>query len=92
MHLDRRGLRLYKDAGVSKTPWTQRVSTEPALEIPETDAAEAHQRNFLDCIRTRQEPNCPVEIAAAAVAGPHMANLSYREERKVRYESVAPRS
>jgi predicted dehydrogenase len=92
MVLDRRGLRLFKDAGVSKTPWTQKVSAEPVLDIPETDAPEAHQQNFLDCIRTRQEPNCPVEIAAAAVAGPHMANLAYREERQVRYERMTQNS
>jgi hypothetical protein len=27
-------------------------------------------------MKTRQDPNCTVEIAAAAVAGPHMANLA----------------
>jgi hypothetical protein len=92
MVLDRRGLRLYKDAGISAAPWSQKVPTEPSLDIPETDAPEAHQQNFLDCVRSRQEPNCPVEIAAAAVAGPHMANLAFREERKVRYQSISPQS
>jgi hypothetical protein len=92
MVLDRKGLRLFKDAGVSKTPWSQKVSGEAVLDIPETDAPEAHQQNFLDCIRSRQEPNCPVEIAAAAVAGPHMANLAYKEQRQVRYERIAPKS
>jgi hypothetical protein len=33
-------------------------------------------------MRTRQEPNCPVEIAAAAVAGPHMANKAMYDGRK----------
>jgi hypothetical protein len=91
MVLSRRGLQLYKDAGLSKAPWTQKVATDPAVDIPETDAAEAHQQNFLECVRTRKEPNCPVEIAAAAVAGPHMANLSYRQGRKVSYQDIAPR-
>jgi hypothetical protein len=53
-------------------------------EEPDRDSATAHQQNFLDSIRSRQEPNCTVEIAAAAVAGPHMANLAYRQDRKVR--------
>ena len=88
MVLDRRGLRMYKDAGLSGTPWNQKVIAEASLDIPETDSPQAHQQNFLDCIRSRQEPNCPVEIAAAAVAGPHMANLAYREERKVKYERI----
>lgn len=82
--LDRKGLRVYKDAGASSTPWTQKVPTEPSQELIDMDQAEAHQQNLLDCIHSRQEPNCPIEIAAAAVAGPHMANLAFREERKVK--------
>ena len=89
MVLNRRGLQLYKDAGISTAPWSQKASAEPVLDLPETDSPEAHQQNFLDCIRSRKEPNCPVETAAAAVAGPHMANLAYREERKIYYEKVA---
>jgi hypothetical protein len=51
-----------------------------------SDPPEAHQQNMLDCVRSRQQPKCTVEMAAAAVAGPHMANLAYREERKVKRE------
>ena len=41
-------------------------------------------RIFWTASASRQEPNCPIEVAAAAVAGPHMANLAYREDRKVK--------
>jgi hypothetical protein len=41
-------------------------------------------RNFLDCIQSRQEPNCPVEVGAAAVSGPHLANVAFRQRRQVR--------
>jgi len=51
--------------------------------MPDRDSAELHQQNFLDCIKSRKQPNCTVEIAAAAVAGPHMANIAYREGRRV---------
>jgi predicted dehydrogenase len=87
MVMNRKGLRLYRDPGASPKPWSQQVSGEPVKEIADNDEPEAHQQNFLDSIRTRQEPNCPVEIAAAAVAGPHLANLAYRLERKVRLNS-----
>jgi len=40
-------------------------------------------KNMLACVRSRQEPNCPIEVAAAAVAGPHLANIAYRENRLV---------
>ncbi len=84
MVLDRRGLRLYRDPGPSGAPWSQKVPQEPVKVIADTDEPEAHQQNFLECIRTRRQPNCPIEVAAAAVAGPHMANLAYRQERKIR--------
>jgi hypothetical protein len=84
MVLDRGGYRLFKDNGASATPWMQSGKSELIAQEPDRDSATAHQQNFLDCIRSRQEPNCPIEIAAAAVAGPHMANLAWREDRKVK--------
>jgi len=83
MLLDRRGCRVWDDPGESPEPWSQRSEPNLMLEERDRDSAELHQQNFLDCIRTRQEPNCTVEIAAAAVAGPHAANEAYGEGRRV---------
>ena len=38
---------------------------------------ESHIQNFLDCVKTRKEPNAPVEVGASAVSAPHLANLAY---------------
>ena len=64
-------------------PWTQKGKPEMIAQELDRDSDTLHQQNFLDCIRTRQGPNCPIEIAAA-VAGQHMANLAFREDRKVK--------
>jgi predicted dehydrogenase len=37
-----------------------------------------HVQNFFDCIRTRKEPNAPVETGIAAAGAGHIANLAYR--------------
>ena len=87
LFIDRKGYRLYKDAGISAKPWTQKGDLELIGELPDTDKPEAHQQNFLDCIRSRQQPNCPVEIAAAAVAGPHMANIAWKKDKKVKLDA-----
>jgi hypothetical protein len=84
MVMNRKGLRIYSDPGASPTPWSQHVRAEPVKEIADVDEPEAHQQNFLDSIRSRTQPNCPIETAAAAVTGPHLANLALRQERKVR--------
>ena len=67
----------------SAAPWSAGGAETVIAEMPDHDSAELHQQNFLDCIKSRQQPNCTVEIAAAAVAGPHMANIAYREGRRV---------
>src|SRR5206468_4830981 len=84
MVLDRTGCRLYKNGAASAEPWTYKGKPELLAEEPDVVSATAHQQNFLDCNRSRPHPNCPIEVAAAAVAGPHMANLAYREDRKVK--------
>ena len=78
MLMDRRGYRVYKDGGLSPEPWSFKGQPEMIAEVPDTDRPEAHQENFLACVQSRQQPNCPIEVAAAAVAGPHMANEFYR--------------
>ncbi len=84
MIMDRLGYRIYKDAGPSPAPWSQSAKPELIGQAPDRDAPEAHPRNFLDCVRSRREPNCTVEIAAAAVTGPHMANLALLRDKKIK--------
>jgi predicted dehydrogenase len=59
----------------SDTFW--RPDIQPILEEKaQMTAVETHVQNFFECIKSRKEPNCTVEIAAAAVAGPHLANVA----------------
>jgi predicted dehydrogenase len=37
-----------------------------------------HMQNFFDCIKTRKEPNAPVEAGVSAARAGHIANLAYR--------------
>jgi len=88
MVLDRHGSRIYSDPGASGTPWAVKALPELIYREADRDSVVLHMRNFLEAIRDRKEPNCPIEVAAAAVAGPHLANLAYREGRKVRRPSA----
>lgn len=78
------GTMILNDAGytVYAEPWKEGATPiyQKAAPVP----LEPHVQNFLDSVRARKEPNCPVEVAAAAVAGPHMANIAWREGRKVK--------
>lgn len=41
------------------------------------DGTTPHMRNFFDCIKTRKEPNAPVETGIAAARAGHIGNLAY---------------
>jgi predicted dehydrogenase len=79
MILEEFGITVYEE------PWKK--DAKPAFEDHPTiglSNAEAHVQNFLDCIKTRKEPNCPVHLAAQAVSGPHLANLAYKQKKEVK--------
>lgn len=84
MILDRTGSRIFSEPEASRTPWSTEALPEQVYKEADRDSDELHMANMLECVRSRKEPNCPIEIAAAAVTGPHMANLAYLEERKVK--------
>src|SRR5690606_23333957 len=42
-----------------------------------------HIKNFLECIKSRKEPNAPVEIGHAAVRPLHLANAALKAKREV---------
>ncbi len=44
-----------------------------------------HWDNFLDCVRTRQQPICTAEIGHRTATFCHLANIAMRLERKVQW-------
>jgi predicted dehydrogenase len=42
-----------------------------------------HMANWIDCMRSRKSPNAPVELGYRSAVVAHMANISYREKRRI---------
>ena len=42
-----------------------------------------HFANFVDCVRSRKEPNAHVEIGYRSAVAAHMANMSYRQKQRI---------
>jgi hypothetical protein len=55
-------------------------------------ATRAHIRNFLECIRSRQEPNAPVEEGFKTALSLCMTLESLRKGRRVRWNASARRT
>jgi hypothetical protein len=63
--------------------------TEPARDSSGDwkDQYVQHTRNFLECIRSRKEPNSDLESAHRVATVCHLANISLRTGRKVRWDA-----
>jgi predicted dehydrogenase len=49
-----------------------------------------HMRNFFECVRTRKEPNAPVETGVSAARAGHIANLAYRGGGRIVWPGKTP--
>ena len=47
-----------------------------------------HMANWIDCIRSRGVPNAPPEIGYRSAIAVHMANLSYKNKRRITLEDA----
>jgi len=45
-----------------------------------------HMANWIDCVRSRKTPNASVEIGYRSAVAAHMANMAYRQKRRVTLE------
>ena len=80
MIIDEAGFRFWKE------PWKD--NRDPVQTMAATVPIESHIQNFLDCVKSRQEPNATVEVGASAVAAPHLANVAFHQGRQVKMSEV----
>jgi predicted dehydrogenase len=83
MVLDNDGFRIYQE------PWHK--NPNPVYEFKGAISTQAHVDNFLDCVKTRKQPNAPVEVGHSAVCGPHLANVAWRQKKEVKLTADATR-
>ena len=74
MKLDRSRLQIFNEGKRSRTPDQEILS--------KGDGTITHMGNFLDCVRSRKQPNAPVETGVAAARPGHIANMAYQKEAR----------
>jgi predicted dehydrogenase len=67
---------------VKPTPWTEALNERASNSL-----LESHVRNFLDCIKSRARPAADVEDGHRTATACHLANISLRLGRKVRWDA-----
>jgi predicted dehydrogenase len=63
-------------------PWC-----EPIKQRSSNDLLASHARNFIDCVKSRQQPASSLEEEHGVATACHLANISLRLSRKVRWDS-----
>jgi predicted dehydrogenase len=47
---------------------------------------DAHTKNFVECVRSRKQPNCTIEMGRNAAVTAQLGNISYRLKRAVSWD------
>ena len=76
LKLNRSGFGIYRE-GVS-------AKENPVVKADSfRDGTISHMQNFFDCIKSRKEPNAPVETGVAAARAGQIANLAYQRTGQI---------
>ena len=81
MDVGREFLSVYKQA----EPETPAMTAKGSFDT----ATDDHIQNFLECVRTRKEPNAPVEKGFQAALVVQLANLSMEMGRRIKWNAQA---
>ncbi len=76
MKINRDGLVVYAE-GVVPAEKTHYPEPEIAMHSP-GDGTVAHMQNFLECVRSRKQPNAGIKTAVAAARAAHLGNQALR--------------
>jgi predicted dehydrogenase len=76
----------------SKDNW--RKGAQPMIE-PKKGQGDAdtkhHARNFLDCVRSRKETTCDIEVGHRSTSAPLIGNIAYRMKASLEWDGKAER-
>ena len=63
-----------------------RKNTRPLETWPTKYEGGDHVANFLECVKSRKEPNSPVEVGHKVITAAHLANISYRSGQRIQWD------
>jgi predicted dehydrogenase len=77
------GTLVINDEGWEVSVEHRKASLEPQKHPPGTDPRPAHVRNFLDCVKSRQQPVENLEVGHHISTVAHLGNLALRTGRRI---------
>ncbi len=68
-----------------------RIMPKPALAVDKYHSGDDHVRNFLDCVKSRNDPAAPVEIGHRSASICHLGNIAIKLEAKLKWDPKSER-
>jgi predicted dehydrogenase len=68
-----------------------RPAGKPVVKKGEAESAVLHARNFLDCVKSRQETHCPVEAGHRSTTATLLGKLALQRGRLLTWDAAAER-
>ncbi len=79
LQINRRGFEIYREE--------DRTPRKPFYRETGETRIRDHERNFLECVRTRKQTHADAETGHHAAIFGHLANIAYRVGRRIRWDS-----
>ena len=68
--------------------WPEKVNRPDGESTKGNSHNQDHMKNWIECIRSRGTPNAPAEIGYRSAIAVHMANLSYKNKKRMTLEEA----
>jgi hypothetical protein len=85
------GTIMMDDSGWEVIPEKRKASLEPEKHKSSGNPRPAHVRNFLDCVKSRQQPVLNVERGHYVSTVAHLGNIAFRTGQKITWDAQAER-
>jgi hypothetical protein len=82
---------ILNDGGYELTTEPKRANLDSQRKPGSGDPRPAHVRNFLDCVKSRQQPVLNLEVGHQVSTVAHLGNIAYRTGRKVVWDAANER-
>jgi hypothetical protein len=64
----------------------EKLKPKPALDTEKYHSGDDHIRNFLECIKSRQEPAAPIEVGHRSATVCHLGNIAIQLNKKLSWD------
>jgi predicted dehydrogenase len=68
--------------------WPEKTNRPMGEAVRGATPEQSHMQNWIDCIRSRNQANAPTELGYRSAVAVHMANLSYRNKKRITLEEA----